>query len=178
MKVKKTSFSGLKIIKLKKHSDNRGNLAETYSKKIIRGKKLIFDYRVYSKKNIIRGFHFQYKHQQVKYIAVLKGKILDVVIDLRKNSKTFGKHFKITLSESNGLSLYIPSGFDHAYLSLGKENIVYYKLSNYYYPKYEDGIIWNDKGININWPIKRPKVSIKDKKLQSYKIFLKKFKYL
>ena len=178
MKIIKTNFSGLKIIKLKKHSDNRGSLIETYRKKVLGGERLIFDYKVFSKKNIIRGFHFQYKYPQVKHITVLKGKILDCVIDLRKNSKTFGKHFKITLSEKNQLSLYIPSGFAHSYLSLEKENIVYYKLSNYYQPRYESGIIWNDKDLKIKWPTKKPLVSQKDKNLNTYKVFLKKFRYL
>ena len=94
MKLIKTKFKDLKIIKLNRNNDSRGYLAETYNKKFIGGKELVFDYKVISKKNIFRGFHFQYKFQQVKLISVLKGKILDYVIDLRKNSKTFGKHTK------------------------------------------------------------------------------------
>ena len=104
MKLIKTKFANLKIVNLKKNSDFRGHLAETYKKNLFKGKDLIFDYKVYSKKNVLRGFHFQYKNQQIKYVTVLKGKILDCVIDLRKNSKTFGKIFKIILSEKNGLS--------------------------------------------------------------------------
>tara|TARA_B100000029_G_scaffold516568_1_gene631212 strand:+ start:28 stop:564 length:537 start_codon:yes stop_codon:yes gene_type:complete len=178
MKTVKTKFSNLKVIKLKKNNDSRGNLVETYRKKILKDKNLIFDYKVFSKKNVLRGFHFQYNHQQAKYVVVLKGKILDCVIDLRKKSKTFGKIFKITLSENNGLSLYVPAGFAHSYLTLEKENIVYYKLSNYYSPKHESGIVWNDKDLRIKWPVKKPKVSKKDKRLPTYKDFLKKFKYL
>ena len=93
------------------------------------------------KKKCFRGFHFQTKNKQSKYVNVLKGKILDIVIDLRKNSKTFGKTFKIILSKKNALGLYIPAGFAHAYFSFEKENIVYYKLNNYYNPKFESGII-------------------------------------
>tara|TARA_B100000700_G_C14943676_1_gene808041 strand:+ start:29 stop:565 length:537 start_codon:yes stop_codon:yes gene_type:complete len=178
MKILKTNFSGLKIIKLNKHSDKRGSLVETYRRNLIKGEKLIFDYKVFSKKNIIRGFHFQYKYPQVKYISVLKGKILDCVIDLRKNSKTFGKYFKVILSEKNLTSLYIPSGFAHSYLSLENENIIYYKLSNYYQPKFESGIIWNDKDLKVKWPVKKPIVSNKDKNLYTFKVFLKKFKNL
>ena len=178
MKLIKTKFANLKIVKLKKNSDFRGHLAETYKKNLFKGKDLIFDYKVYSKKNVLRGFHFQYKNQQIKYVTVLKGKILDCVIDLRKNSKTFGKIFKIILSEKNGLSLYVPDGFAHSYLTLDKENIVYYKLSNYYAPKFESGIFWNDKDIKIKLPIKNPIVSNKDKNLPSFKDFLKRFKYL
>tara|TARA_B100001175_G_scaffold317223_1_gene333353 strand:+ start:3060 stop:3596 length:537 start_codon:yes stop_codon:yes gene_type:complete len=178
MKLKKTKFKGLKVIKLKRNNDKRGYLAETYNKKIVGGKDLIFDYKVISKKNIFRGFHFQYKFQQVKLISVLKGKILDCVIDLRKNSKTFGETYKIILSENNNLSLYVPSGFAHSYLTLEKENIVYYKLSNYYSPKYESGILWNDKNLNITLPIKNPIISKKDKNLPSFNNFLKRFGYL
>ena len=178
MKLLKTKFKDLKIIKLKKNKDSRGYLAETYNKKLIGGKELIFDYKVISKKNIFRGFHFQYKFQQVKLISVLKGKILDCVIDLRKNSKTFGKTYKIILSEKNSLSLYVPNGFAHSYLTLDKENIVYYKLSNYYAPKFESGIFWKDKDLNIKLPVKNPSISNKDKNLPSFKNFLKRFKYL
>ncbi len=178
MQIIKTNFKDLKIIKLKKNSDKRGYLKETFRKNKIRSKYLPFSYYVNSKKNIIRGFHFQYKFQQVKYITVLKGKILDCVIDLRKKSKTFGKVYKIILSEKNSLSLYIPEGFAHAYLTLDKENIVLYNLSNYYRPNFESGIIWNDNHLNINWPIKNPSLSLKDKSLPTFHTFLNKFKYL
>ena len=99
MKVIKTKFSGLKIIQQKKFFDFRGSLRETFRKKIIKWDDLIFDYATVSKKNVLRGFHFQYKFQQAKFVTVLKGKILDCVIDLRKGSKTFGKSYKIELSE-------------------------------------------------------------------------------
>ena len=178
MRIIKTTFSGLKIIKLKKNIDNRGYLIEIFRKSKIGDENLIFDYSVFSKKNILRGFHFQYKYPQAKYISVLKGEILDCVIDLRKNSKTFGKIFKIILSEKNSLSLYIPIGFAHAYLTLGKENVVYYKLSNYYKPNFESGIVWNDPNLRVKWPIKKPLVSLKDKNLPTFKKFLNKFKYL
>ena len=126
----------------------------------------------------MRGFHFQLKNKQSKYVNVLKGKILDVVIDLRKNSKTFGKTYKIILSKENALGLHIPAGFAHAYYSYEKENIIYYKLDNYYNPKYESGIIFNDKTLKIKWPKKNMIVSKKDKKLITISQFKKKFKYL
>ena len=103
----------------------------------------------------------------------MKGKILDVVIDLRKNSKTFGKSFKIILSKKNALGLYIPAGFAHAYYSFENENVIYYKLDNYYAPKYESGIIYNDQELNIKWPKKKMHISIKDKNLLSFKEFRK-----
>ena len=178
MKVIKTAFSGLKIIKSKKNKDKRGYLIETFRKEKIYDKNLIFDYSVFSKKNIIRGFHFQYKHKQAKYITVLKGKILDCVIDLRKRSRTFGKSFKIILSDKNCLSLYIPKGFAHAYYSYEKYNIVYYKLTNYYKPNFESGINAKDKDLKIKWPKKNVILSKKDKKLLTFKEFKKRFRNL
>ena len=172
MKVINTKFKGLKIISQKKNSDSRGNLREIYKKKIIKWDKLIFDYATTSKKNVLRGFHFQTKFEQAKYVNVLKGKIFDCVVDLRKSSRTFGKSFSIILSDTNCLSLYIPEGFAHAYYTYSNLSIIYYKLSNYYRPKFEDGLLWNDKFLNINWPSKKPKISKKDKSLKSFSQFL------
>ena len=126
MKIYKTKFKDLLIIKQKNNIDMRGSLREIYNKKILKHNNFVFEYCTVSKINSLRGFHFQYKFQQAKYVNVLKGKILDCVIDLRKNSKTFGKIYKIILSEKNCLSLYIPEGFAHAYYSYEKINIIYY----------------------------------------------------
>ena len=122
MKIYKTKIKDLLVIKQKNNIDSRGSLRETYNKKLL-NKKFIFEYCTTSKKDILRGFHFQSKFQQAKYVNVLKGKILDVVIDLRKRSKTFGRSFKIILSRENATSLFIPRGFAHAYYSFDKENI-------------------------------------------------------
>ena len=178
MKILKTRFEGLLIIKQKNNLDKRGSLRETFNKQKFKKNKFVFEYCTNSKENSLRGFHFQYKYQQAKYVSVVKGKILDCVIDLRKKSKTFGKIFKIELSEKNCLSLYIPEGFAHAYYSYSKLNIIYYKLSNYYKPEFEKGIIWNEKKFKIKWPIKNPKISTKDKKLNDFNYFLKTFKGL
>ncbi len=177
MILKKTKFKGLFIIKQINNADKRGNLRETFNDKILK-KKFVFEYCTTSKKNVLRGFHFQTKNKQSKFVNVLKGKILDVVIDLRKKSKTFGKVFKIILSKKNALGLFIPAGFAHAYYSYDEENIIYYKLDNYYNPKYEGGIIFNDKTLKIKWPKKNMVVSIKDKKLSTITQFKKKYKYL
>ena len=107
MKLIKTKFKDLIIIKQKNNIDKRGSLRETFNKKIFNKNKFVFEYCTTSKINSLRGFHFQYKFQPAKYVNVLKGKILDCVVDLRKNSKTFGKVFKIILSDKNCLSLYI-----------------------------------------------------------------------
>ena len=178
MRIINTRLKDLRIIAHKRHSDFRGSLRETYNKKIINWDKFIFDYATVSKKNVLRGFHFQYKHQQSKLVTVIKGKILDWVIDLRRNSSTFGKTFSIILSENNCKSLYVPRGFAHAYFSMQKENVIYYKLSDYYYHKFEDGIYYNDKDINAKWPKTKLIVSKKDKLLRSFQNFKVKYKGL
>ncbi len=172
MNIKKTRFKDLLIVKQKNNFDRRGLLRETFNDKFLK-KKFNFEYCTTSQKNVLRGFHFQTKFKQSKYVNVLKGKILDVVIDLRKNSKTFGKSFKIILSKKNALGLYIPAGFAHAYYSFEDENVIYYKLDNYYAPKYESGIIYNDQELNIKWPKKKMIISLKDKNLLSFKEFRK-----
>jgi len=174
MIIKKTKFKDLLIVKQINNKDKRGNLRETFNNKILK-KKFVFEYCTTSKKNVVRGFHIQTKNKQSKFVNVVKGKILDVVIDLRKNSKTFGKVFKIILSQKNAIGLFIPRGFAHAYYSYDEENIIYYKLDNYYSPKHESGIVFNDSDLNIKWPNKNIKVSKKDKKLLSFRQFKNKF---
>jgi dTDP-4-dehydrorhamnose 3,5-epimerase len=174
MKIYKTKIKDLLIIKQKINLDKRGNLRETFNDKLL-NKKFIFEYCTTSKINVLRGFHFQTKFKQAKYVNVVKGKILDVVIDLRKKSKTFGKIFKIILSKKNAIGLFIPAGFGHAYYSFEKENIIYYKLDNYYMPKYENGIIYNDKHLKIKWPRKKMIVSKKDNNLLSFDTFCNTF---
>ena len=178
MKIINTGFKDLKVIAHKNHSDFRGSLRETYNRKIIYWDKFVFEYATVSKKNALRGFHFQHKQQQSKLVIVVKGKILDCVIDLRKNSKTFGMTFSIILSENNCKSLYVPRGFAHAYFSIEKINVIYYKLSNYYKPKFEDGIRFDDKDIKTKWPKTKLLVSKKDMSLGSFKNFKKKYKGL
>ena len=168
MKIIKTPIKGLIIITNKKFVDNRGYFREVLLEKIIK-KKFIFNVVSHSKKNVIRGLHFQEKKPQGKFISVIKGKIIDVVVDLRKNSKTYGKHFKIILSERNCTSVYIPGGFAHGFGGLEKENIVIYSCTSYRYKKGERGILWNDKVLRINWGIKKPILSSKDKKNINFK---------
>lgn len=129
-----------------------------------------------SQKNVLRGLHLQTKNSQEKYVSVLKGKILDVVIDLRKNSKSFGKHIKIILSETNAKSILIPSGCAHGFLGLDKENIVLYSNNNYREKNNEVGLIWNDKNLKIKWPKKKLIISKKDKNNLSLKDFCLKYK--
>ena len=164
MKIISTKFSGLKIIKSKSYKDSRGSFKEDFKKKFFKDKKFVFGCTSSSKKNVIRGLHLQTKFSQGKYVSVLKGSILDVVVDLRKNSRTFGKHFKIILSDDNSKSIFIPAGFAHGFLGLKKENIIYYYCTNYRSAKHEVGLLWNDKDLKIKWPTIRPKISKKDRK--------------
>lgn len=147
------------------HKDFRGSLTEILSKK-----KIKFNFNrsitVTSKRNVIRGLHFQKKFAQDKIIFVLKGIINDFVVDISKNSKTFGKVYKFKLT--SGEALIIPKRFAHGYSSLSKENIVVYFLSEDWHPSQESGIIWNDKFLNINWGIRKPILSKKDKLLKPF----------
>ena len=163
MKVTSTNFSGLKIIQSEIYKDNRGLLKEIFKQKIIKDNDFVFGIVSVSKKNVIRGFHLQTKFKQAKYISVLKGAILDVALDLRKGSKTFGKHFKIILSANDNKSVFLPAGFAHGFLALKKENIVYYNIVNYRSAKHEVSLLWNDKDLKVKWPIKNPILSKKDK---------------
>ena len=163
MRIQKTKFKNLLIFKSRNFFDNRGFFREIAIKKLIK-EKFVFDVSSKSKRNVLRGLHMQMKFQQGKYISVLKGKILDVVVDCRKNSKTFGKNFKIILSDKNCKSLYIPPGFLHGFLGLDSENIVTYSCTNYRDKNSEIGVKWNDKYLKIKWKIKKPILSKKDKK--------------
>tara|TARA_B100001059_G_C17719573_1_gene519914 strand:- start:55 stop:585 length:531 start_codon:yes stop_codon:yes gene_type:complete len=176
MKLIKTKFKDLIVFEKKYFTDNRGYFLELYKRKIIK-KDFPFTCISYSKKNVIRGLHLQTKNTQAKYVSVLKGKILDVVVDLRKNSKTYGKTFKIILSEKNSKSLYIPEGFAHGFCGLEKENYMLYSCSNYRDKESEIGIIWNDKNLKIKWPKIKAIISKKDKNNISFEEFNKKFKY-
>jgi dTDP-4-dehydrorhamnose 3,5-epimerase len=129
----------------------------------------------YSQKNVIRGLHIQTEQSQGKFVSVLKGKIFDIVLDLRKNSKTFGKILSTILSEKNSKSIYIPPGFAHGFCALGEENYVIYSCTKYRNAKSEIGIKYNDKDLNINWPIKKPIISTKDKNNISFQDFKNKF---
>ena len=172
MKKIKTKFKDLLIFESKIYPDRRGNVRETFKKNLI-DKSLFLSVVSKSKKNVIRGLHFQSKNTQDKFISVIKGRILDVVVDLRKNSKTFGKHYKIILSENNAKYLFVPKGFAHGFLALDKENIVLYSCSNYRSPKYEKIIKWDDKDLKIKWGIKKPILSNRDQNAQSFADFFK-----
>ena len=172
MKKIKTKFKDLFVVNTKVFKDNRGWLKEEFKKKFIK-KNLVFTLVSSSKKNVLRGLHMQTKKSQDKFLSVLKGRVLDVAVDLRKNSKTYGKHFKIILSENNGKHLFVPKGFAHGILGLDKENILHYACSNYRDSKSEISIKWNDIDLKINWGVNKPIMSRKDKSALSFKDFKK-----
>jgi len=162
MKLIKTKLKDLFILKTNTFKDSRGFFKEVEKKKIL-NKKFVFDCFSFSKKNTLRGLHLQTKKPQAKLLTVVQGTILDVVVDLRKNSKTYGKHFATKISQNSDFSLFIPAGFAHGFLCLTKFCAVYYKCTNYRNKKSETTIIWNDKNLNINWPVKNPILSKKDR---------------
>ena len=174
MEIYNTKFKGLIIFKSKNFLDSRGSLRELSLEKHVK-RKLIFSQVSKSKKNVLRGLHMQTKKMQGKYLSVLKGRILDVVVDCRKKSKTFGKNYKIILSEKNATSIYIPPGFAHGFFTLDKENIVLYSCTNYRNKESDTTIAWDDKDLKIKWPIKKPILSLKDSNGKSFnELYLKK----
>ncbi|KXG76281.1 dTDP-4-dehydrorhamnose 3,5-epimerase [Thermotalea metallivorans] len=153
----KTNIEGLYIIEPTVFGDNRGYFMETYNAKDFQeeGLNMVFvqDNQSKSKKGVLRGLHFQYKYPQGKLVRVTKGEVFDVAVDLRKNSKTFGKWYGVILSEENKRQFYIPEGFAHGFLVLSEEAEFTYKCTDYYHPEDEGGIIWNDPDIGIEWPL-------------------------
>ena len=166
MKIKKTKFKDLMIVNGIKHQDKRGYLRELILEKLIK-RKFKFQILSVSKKNVLRGLHFQVKKPQGKLISVLKGEIFDVAVDLRKKSKTYGKYFSIKLSEKNCTSVFIPPGFAHGFLTLKKENIICYSCTEYRSSIDERSLLYNDPKLNIKWPAKKLNISIKDKNAKS-----------
>ena len=166
MKKIKTKFKDLIVFHSKSHFDSRGYFRELVLEKEVKT-KLKFYVVSKSKKNVLRGLHFQKKRSQGKFLSVLKGEIFDVALDCRPGSKTFGKHFKIFLSEKNCKSIYIPPGFAHGFLGMKEENIVMYGCTQYRDAKSESGIIWNDPNLSIDWGINESEliISPKDREL-------------
>lgn len=152
-------IKGLVIIDPKIYRDDRGFFYEFFNKQQLLkyGVDVEFVQGNHSKSNfgVLRGLHFQTRQAQGKLIRVLKGEILDVVVDLRKESETFGKYFKILLTESNRKMLFIPKGFAHGFLTLKDETEIEYLCTDYYAPEFDSGIIWNDRDLNIDWELEK-----------------------
>lgn len=168
---KDKKFKGLYEIEPEIYKDNRGEFCEIFSEKEFKknGLDLSFvqDNQSFSKKNVLRGLHFQKKNPQGKLVYTVSGKVFDVVVDLRNESETFGKYFTLILDSEKHNQLYIPKGFAHGFYALTENTIFAYKCSDFYNPNGEDGIIWNDKTIGISWSEilleKNPILNEKDK---------------
>lgn len=171
----KTSLKGAILIKPQVFSDVRGFFMESYSKKIFEENGITSDFvqdnhSMSAKKGVLRGLHFQNPpHAQAKLVRVTKGKVYDAIIDLRKESETFGKWEGFELSAENFFMLFVPRGFAHGFITLEDNTEFQYKCDNFYNKESEKGIIWNDPDLNISWPVENPILSEKDKTLPKFK---------
>lgn len=180
MNIEPTYLEGCFLLKPKIFRDDRGNFFESFNKAVfeeISGISPVFvqENQSVSKKGVLRGLHFQRgKDAQAKLVRVIKGEVQDVVVDLRKNSHTFGKHFSAILNDRNNHLLYLPKGFAHAFLCLSNEAIFSYKCDAYYNPASEAGIIYNDKTLNVQWQLPESEIvlSEKDRNLPGLKEFI------
>ncbi len=166
MNVKETKIPGVLILEPDVFCDERGSFLETwnsmrYEDAGIKG-SFVQDNVSFSQKGVLRGLHFQHPQSQAKLVQVLSGEVVDIAVDIRKDSPTFGQWISEVLSDSNHRQMYIPSGFAHGYCVTSETAIFSYKCTDFYNPANEGGIIWNDPDINIVWPIKEPVLSRKD----------------
>jgi dTDP-4-dehydrorhamnose 3,5-epimerase len=168
MNIIPTSLEGLLIIEPDVFGDTRGYFSETYHQGRYQSTGLdanfVQDNLSFSKKNTLRGLHFQITHPQAKLVQAISGKIFDVAVDIRPESPTFGKFSSALLSEENKRQIFIPGGFAHGFCVLSESAHVAYKCSDYYRPEDEGGILWSDPAIAIDWPTKDPMLSDKDQK--------------
>lgn len=180
MQVINTFIEDLVIVQPRFFSDNRGYFFESYNYRDYEKNGLpmrfVQDNISKSQKGVLRGLHFQKPpYEQGKLVQVLKGEVLDVAVDLRRESLTYGQHFTIKLNEENKTQLYIPAGFAHGFATLKDETIFAYKCTNYYHKESEGSIYWNDKTLGIDWLIENPIVSDKDQIKNSFDIFISPF---
>lgn len=172
VKIKETTIEGCYLIEHTLHEDKRGLFYESYNqlnfdKFIGRNIRFVQDNVSISKKSVLRGLHYQKRsHAQAKLVAVLKGEVLDVIVDIRKDSPTFGNHFKIKISSQNRKSIFIPKGMAHGFLALTDDVIFSYKCDELYDPTSESGILYNDPKLGIDWEIDRERLIISEKDLK------------
>ena len=180
MKITKTNLKDCFIIEPEIYKDERGSFLESFNQRIFQEKTglsvhFIQDNQSTSQYGVIRGLHMQKgEYAQAKLVRVVKGSVLDVVVDARENSATFGESFSCILSEKNNKQLFIPKGFLHGFATLEEDTIFSYKCDNYYNKQSETGVIYNDGDLNIDWKLIESDIilSQKDKKLQSFKAFM------
>lgn len=176
MEIKQLGIEGLVLFTPNIFKDNRGYFLETYRLSYLNEAGISNDFvqenESSSSKGVIRGLHFQVPpHSQAKLVRVVKGKVIDVAVDLRKNSSTFGKYAMVELDDATKKSFYIPAGFAHGFISLADETILQYKCSDYYCKECERTIAWNDPILNITWNYKNPILSDKDMHAMSFSEF-------
>ncbi len=180
MLIQKTPLKDLVVVQPKVFTDDRGYFFESYSNNVFckEGIDAIFvqDNESLSQKGVLRGLHFQNPpFAQGKLVRVIKGSVLDVAVDIRKNSNTYGQSYTIVLSEENKTMLYIPTGFAHGFATLEDNTIFSYKCTNIYNKSSEGCILWNDSDLNINWGINNPLLSEKDRLGIPFKEFVSLF---
>lgn len=167
MKIEETSLPGVLLITPRIFSDNRGAFWETWNQKAFESAGLpttwVQDNFSVSKKNVVRGIHYQTIQPQGKLVRAAHGAVFDVAVDLRRNSPRFGEHVGIELSEENGRMLWIPEGFGHAFLVLSEMAGFAYKVTDFYNPTGERTIVWNDTDLRIEWPVEPAQVIVSDK---------------
>lgn len=175
MIIEKTHIKDLILITPNVFKDDRGYFMETYNQKKLEKvikTSFIQDNESLSQKGVLRGLHFQKPpFAQAKLVRVISGSILDVVIDIRKDSQTYGHHFKHVLSAENKKQLFVPIGFAHGFLCLENDTILNYKCSAYYHKDSEASLLWNDKDLNIDWGISDPILAEKDKLAEKFSTF-------
>lgn len=168
MKVTRTTIEGLLIIEPKVFTDQRGYFSETYRRKEFTEKvsdtHFVQDNESYSTRGVLRGLHFQKEpFAQAKLVRTVMGEVLDVAVDLRKGSPTFGKHSAIRLSGNNKRQLFIPRGFAHGFIVLSDDAILQYKCDNYYAPDHEGALLWNDPELEIDWILPEEEIIFSEK---------------
>ncbi len=173
MNLGKTSLKGVWLIKPQVFEDTRGFFIETYNKHRYSEKgilpEFVQDNMSLSLKGTLRGLHFQYPNSQAKLVQVIQGAVFDVAVDIRRGSPDFGKWVGVELSSENRRQLYIPEGFAHGFCVLSKTALFHYKCSEFYSPEDEKGVLWNDPELGIDWSVKNPIMSMKDRKYQQLK---------
>ena len=176
MEVQDTAIEGLKIIKPRVFPDGRGHFFESWSKRKFEDAGLHLDFvqdnQSLSEKGVLRGLHFQEPpFAQGKLVRVIKGKALDVAVDIRKDSPTYGQHVKVVLSEEEANQFWVPPGFAHGFLTLEDNTIFAYKCTNFYNKESENGLMWNDPDLGIDWGIETAQLSDKDKIYKPFREF-------
>lgn len=167
MEITETNIPDVLLLKPEVYRDERGFFLETYREEHFKEKQIdvhfVQDNLSKSQKNTVRGLHYQIDQQQDKLLMVMEGAILDVAVDLREGSPTFGEHVAMELSAENKHQIFIPKGFAHGFSVLSEDALVYYKCTDYYYPEGERGLLWNDPELGIDWKVADPIISEKDR---------------